>query len=276
MEVIKKILEFVLISIGEYQLKVISMLAIFLIVAITKFVLWLIKRSIFRIKNLNHFDEGNTYALFQIIKYVVWIIAVSLILETMGVKVTILIAGSAALLVGVGLGLQQTFNDVISGIILLSERSIKIGDVLEIDNDIVTIQEIGLRTSKGLNTDDISIIIPNSLITTNKVINWSYQTKKTRFRIDVGTSYESDVDLVLQILEDCVLENSDISDTDFIEARLVNFGNSSLDFQVLFFSDNIFRINKVKSDIRRSIAKKFALNNISIPFPQMDVHIKSK
>ena len=194
----------------------------------------------------------------------------------MGVKVTILIAGSAALLVGVGLGLQQTFNDVISGIILLSERSIKIGDVLEIDNDIVTIQEIGLRTSKGLNTDDISIIIPNSLITTNKVINWSYQTKKTRFRIDVGTSYESDIDLVLQILEDCVLDNSDISDTDLIEARLINFGNSSLDFQVLFFSDNIFRINKVKSDIRRSIAKKFAINNISIPFPQIDVHIKSK
>tara|TARA_B100000795_G_scaffold214137_1_gene167830 strand:+ start:382 stop:1212 length:831 start_codon:yes stop_codon:yes gene_type:complete len=276
MEVIKNILEFVLISIGEYQLKVISVLAIFLIVAVTKFLLWLIKRSIFRIKNLNHFDEGNTYALFQIIKYVVWIIAISLILETMGVKVTILIAGSAALLVGVGLGLQQTFNDVISGIILLSERSIKIGDVLEIDNDIVTIQEIGLRTSKGLNTDDISIIIPNSLITTNKVINWSYQTKKTRFRIDVGTSYESDIDLVLQILEDCVLDNSDISDTDLIEARLINFGNSSLDFQVLFFSDNIFRINKVKSDIRRSIAKKFAINNISIPFPQIDVHIKSK
>ncbi|CAI8367222.1 MAG: Mechanosensitive channel MscK [Flavobacteriaceae bacterium] len=276
MEVIKNILEFVLISIGEYQLKVISVLAIFLIVAVTKFLLWLIKRSIFRIKNLNHFDEGNTYALFQIIKYVVWIIAISLILETMGVKVTILIAGSAALLVGVGLGLQQTFNDVISGITLLSERSIKIGDVLEIDNDIVTIQEIGLRTSKGLNTDDISIIIPNSLITTNKVINWSYQTKKTRFRIDVGTSYESDIDLVLQILEDCVLDNSDISDTDLIEARLINFGNSSLDFQVLFFSDNIFRINKVKSDIRRSIAKKFAINNISIPFPQIDVHIKSK
>jgi len=276
MELIKKILEFGLISIGEYQLKVISVLAILLIIAITKLVLWLIKRSLFRIKSLNQFDEGNTYALFQIIKYVVWIIAIGLILETMGVKVTILIAGSAALLVGVGLGLQQTFNDVISGIILLSERSIKIGDVLEIDSDIVTIQEIGLRTSKGLNTDDISIIIPNSLITTNKVINWSYQTKKTRFRIDVGTSYDSDVDLVLQILEECVLENSDISDTDLIEARLVNFGNSSLDFQVLFFSDNIFRISKVKSDIRRSIAKKFALNNISIPFSQMDVHIKSK
>ena len=108
-----------------------------------------------------------------------------MLLETIDVKVTVLIAGSAALLVGVGLELQQTFNDVISGIILLSERSIRIDDVLEIDGDIVKIQSIGLRTSKGLNTDDIS-------------------------------------------------------DRDLIEARLVNFGNSSLDFQVLFFSKNIF------------------------------------
>jgi small-conductance mechanosensitive channel len=171
--------------------------------------------------------------------------------------------------------LQQTFNDIISVIILLSERSIKIEDILEIDGDVVKIQEIGLRTSKGLNTDDISIIIPNSLITTNKVINWSHQTKKTRFRIDVGVSYGSDVDLVLKILEESALEHPDIFEKDLVEARLVNFGNSSLDFQILFFSKNIFRINKVKSDIRRIITKKFIQNKVTIPFPQMDVYIKS-
>lgn len=172
--------------------------------------------------------------------------------------------------------MQQTFNDVISGIILLSEQSIKIDDVSEIDGDVVRIQSIGLRTSKGLNTSDISIIIPNSLITTNKVINWSHQTKKTRFRIDVGVAYGSDVDLVIKILEESAFEHPDISDRELTEARLVNFGNSSLDFQVLFFSKNIFRINKVKSDIRRIINKKFIQNKIAIPFPQIDVHVKSK
>lgn len=176
---------------------------------------------------------------------------------------------------GIGLGLQQTFNDVLSGIILLSEKSIKIDDILEIDGDIVKMQSIGLRTSKGLNTDDISIIIPNSLITTNKVINWSHQTKKTRFRIDVGVAYGSDVDLVIKTLEDSAFEHPDTSERELTEARLVNFGNSSLDFQVLFFSKNIFRINKVKSDIRRIINKKFTENNISIPFPQMDLNLKS-
>ena len=103
MENIEKILEFEIISIGQYNLKIISLLVIILIVVVTKIVLWLIKRSIFRKKKLTKFNEGNSYASFQLIKYVIWVISAGLILETFGVKVTILIAGSAALLVGIGL-----------------------------------------------------------------------------------------------------------------------------------------------------------------------------
>jgi small-conductance mechanosensitive channel len=275
METLIKFLEFEFISVGEYSIRVYTFVTLFMIYVITKLVLWFIKKTIFRKRKFSKLDKGSLYALFQIIRYVIWVIAIGFILETIGVKVTVLIAGSAALLVGVGLGLQQTFNDVISGIILLSEQSIKIDDVLDIDGDIVKIQSIGLRTSKALNTDDVSIIIPNSLITTNKVINWSHQTMKTRFRIDVGTAYGSDIDLIIKILEESAFEHPDVSDRESTEARLVNFGNSSLDFQVLFFSKNIFRINKVKSDIRRTISRKFSENNISIPFPQMDLHLKT-
>jgi small-conductance mechanosensitive channel len=275
METLRNFLELELISVGEYKIRVYTLVVILIIFLITKLILWLIKKALFRKRRSNKLDKGSAYALFQIIRYVIWIIAIGFILETVGINVTVLIAGSAALLVGIGLGLQQTFNDVISGIILLSEKSIKIDDVLEIDGDIVRIQSIGLRTSKGLNTDEISIIIPNSLITTNKVINWSHQTKKTRFRIDVGVAYGSDVNLVIKILEESAFEHPDVSDRELTEARLVNFGNSSLDFQVLFFSKNIFRINKVKSDIRRIINQKFADNAVTIPFPQMDLHLKS-
>lgn len=275
MEVINKILEFELVSVGEYTLRISSLLVVLLIVIVTKVILVLIKKSLFRKRKLRELDEGNTYALYQIIKYTLWVIAIGFILESIGVKVTLLIAGSAALLVGIGLGLQQTFNDVLSGIILLSERSIKIEDVLEIDGEVVKIQEIGLRTSKGLTTDDISIIIPNSLITNNKVINWSHQTKKTRFRIDVGVSYGSDVEQVIKILEESAFEHPDNTSKELIEARLVNFGNSSLDFQILFYSNNIFSSSRVKSDIRRIINQKFIQNKITIPFPQMDVHLKT-
>ncbi len=275
MEALSKYFEIDLISIGQYKIRIYTLLIILIIYVITKLILWLIKKLIFRKQKDNKLDTGNVFALYQIIKYIIWVIAISLILDTIGIKITVLLAASAALLVGVGLGLQQTFNDIVSGIILLAERSIKIGDILEIDGDIVKIQNIGLRTSKGLNRDEISIIIPNSLITTNKVINWSHQSRKTRFRINVGVAYGSDVQLVLKVLEESALEHPDISNSNLIEARLIDFGNSSLDFQVLFFSNNIFRIEKVKSDIRKIINRKFIENNITIPFPQVDVHYKS-
>ena len=126
-----------------------------------------------------------------------------------------------------------------------------------------------------MNRDDISVIIPNSLITTSKVINWSHQSNQTRFKIHVGVAYGSDVDLVIKVLEESAFEHPDISDRELTEARLVNFGTSSLDFQVLFFSKNIFRISKVKSDIRRIINQKFAENGITIAFPQLDLHLRS-
>jgi len=274
MEVIEKILEFELLSVGEYSLRISTLFIAFLIIVSTKVILWLIKKAIFRKRNLGQFNEGNTYSLYQIIKYVVWVIAFGLVLETFGVKVTLLIAGSAALLVGIGLGLQQTFNDIISGVILLTERSIKIADVLEIDGDIVRMQDIGLRTSKALNRDDISIIIPNSLITTNKVINWSHQTNLNRFRIDARVTYGSDVEAVIKTLEESAREHPEVDNKKKIEARLVNFGSSSLDFQLLFYSSTIFGAERMKSDIRRTVNRKFIQNKITIPFPQMDVHIK--
>ncbi|GGK59070.1 MULTISPECIES: mechanosensitive ion channel family protein [Flavobacteriaceae] len=275
METLNDILNFELFSLGKYTLKVSKLITILMVIVLTKLILWGIKKTLFRKKRFTTLDTGTSYAIFQIIKYVLYVIAIAFILESIGIKITILLAGSAALLVGVGLGLQQTFNDIISGLILLTERSIKINDILEVDGDIVKIETIGLRTSKALNRDDISIIIPNSLITTSKVINWSHQSQKARFKIDVGVAYGSDVDLVIKILEESAFEHPEVFNRELVEARLMNFGNSSLDFQLLFFSKNIFRIGKAKSDIRRIINKKFAENNISIPFPQMDVHFKS-
>ena len=275
METLKSIFEFEILNLNNHTFRVSDVVTVLMILAITRLFLFFIKKAIFRKHRFKKMDSGNTYALYHIIKYIIWILAIGFVLEAIGIKVTLLLAGSAALLVGIGLGLQQTFNDVISGIILLSERSIKIDDILEIDGDIVKIETIGLRTSKALNRDDISIILPNSLITTSKVINWSHQNHKTRFRIGVGVAYGSDVDQVIKILEESAFEHPEVTNRELVEARLMNFGNSSLDFELLFFSKNIFRIGKAKSDIRRIICKKLTENNIVIPFPQMDLHIKS-
>jgi len=275
-ETINTFLEYEIFHFNEHSLTVFELVSVIVIFIITKFVLWLINKALFRETKLHKLDKGSTFALFQLIKYIIWIMAIALMLEVIGVKVTILLAGSAALLVGIGLGLQQTFNDILSGIILLFEHSVKVGDILEIDGDRVIIQEIGLRTSKGMNVRQIIVIIPNSLITTNKVINWSHQTQKTLFSIDVGVVYGSNVDLVIEVLEQSAVEHPEVEKSDLLEARLVGFGNSSLDFKILFFSKNVFYIEKTKSDIRKIISRKFDKNKIIIPFPQLDLHLKSK
>jgi small-conductance mechanosensitive channel len=276
MKTITDFFNFEILNFNNYTLSIFDLSSIIVIVIITKLILWLISKAIFNKTKLHNLDKGSAFSLFQIIKYLIWVIAIVLMLEALGVQVTILLAGSAALLVGIGLGLQQTFNDILSGIILLFEHSVKVGDILEIDGDRVIIQEIGLRTSKGMNVRQIVVIIPNSLITTNKVINWSHQTQKTLWNIDIGVAYGSDVDLVIKTLAESAVEHLEFSECEFKEVRFVNFGNSSMDFQLFFYSKNIIGIEKVKSDIREIIYKKFNENKITIPFPQMDLHIKSK
>ena len=276
MDTITNFFNFEIFHFNNHSLSIFEISSIAVIFMITKLILWLISKAIFNKTKLHNLDKGSAFSLFQIIKYLIWVIAIALMLEALGVQITILLAGSAALLVGIGLGLQQTFNDILSGIILLFEHSVKVGDILEIDGDRVIIQEIGLRTSKGMNVRQIVVIIPNSLITTNKVINWSHQTQKTLWNIDIGVAYGSDVDLVIKTLEESAVEHLEFSECEFKEVRFVNFGNSSMDFQLFFYSKNIIGIEKVKSDIRKIIYKKFNENKITIPFPQMDLHIKSK
>jgi len=274
MNTLNNIIEIEIFQIGQYSLTVGMLATILIIIIFTKLVLFTLRKILFRNKNIKKYEEGNLHSLFQIIKYVIWIITILTILDTLGVKLNILFAGSAALLVGIGLGLQSTFNDFISGVILLFEGSIKVGDILEIDNDIVKIKKINMRTSVAINRDDIITILPNSLITTNKVINWSHQTKKTRFRIKIGVAYGSDVDLVISILKESAAEYLNNKNISTINVQFLDFGSSSLNFVLLFYSKDIFRIETIKSEIRKVINRKFIKNKIAIPYPQIDLHVK--
>lgn len=275
MDEISNFLEYEILKVGAYSFTVSIVFSVAVTIIVTLLIIWLIKKFLFRKIAQNKLEEGNLYSVFQIIKYFIWIISILLMLDIVGIKLNVLLAGSAALLVGIGLGLQNTFNNFISGLILLFEGTIKVGDILEIDGDVVKIRRIGLRTSAAITRDDIVVIIPNAHITSNKIINWSHQDKKTRFKVTVGVAYGSDVDLVVRILVESAMEHPEIYDKSLVKARFVDFGNSSLDFELLFFSNKIFRIENVKSDIRKIINRKFIQNNITIPFPQMDLHFKS-
>ncbi len=272
---INELIAIQIVAIGKISVTVGDILQVFTIIFFTVLILWIVKKILFREKLRKRYNHGSLHSIYQIIRYLIWIITILLLLDTFNIKINALLAGSAALLVGVGLGLQETFNNFISGIILLFEGSIRVGDILEIDGEVVKVKRIGLRTSEALNRNDIVIIIPNSLFTNNKVINWNHQSNKTRFKIEVGVAYGSDVDLVIQLLNESALEHPKIIDRKSVSTRFINFGNSSLDFELLFYCNEIFRVGDIKSDIRKIINRKFNEHNISIPFPQMDIHFKS-
>ena len=200
-----------------------------------------------------------------------------MILESLGVEISILLASIAALLVGVGLGIQQLFNDLASGIILLIERKLRIDDVIQLeDGEVGKVTNIGLRTSEIKTRDDIIMIIPNSKFVNDKIINWSHIDQNTRFHVNVGVAYGSDVNIVTECLLKCAHEHSEVSKSPEPFVRFEDFGDSSLDFQLFFWVEKSFIVERIKSDIRYLIYKAFDDHKIQIPFPQRDLHIIEK
>jgi small-conductance mechanosensitive channel len=176
-----------------------------------------------------------------------------------------------------GFGIQDIFNDIVSGLFLLFEGNIKVDDVLEIDGMVCKVEEIGLRTSVVRTRDDIRVVIPNRRFINEKIINWSHQKKYTRFHISVGVSYESDPDKVREVLLKVAHNHNDILNNPPYQPKVwfVNYGDSSIDFELLFWSDKNFLIENIKSELRFDIFKALKENGISIPFPQRDLHIKT-
>lgn len=258
----------------HFDLTVLELIMVIFILIVTIVVIKFVRYVLFRVVNQRAEEFARRHAIFQILKYLIWITSFSLSLEAVGIKLTLLLAGSAALLVGMGLGLQQIFQDIMSGVAMLIEGSLRIGDVVEIDKDTIgKVREINLRTSKIETRDHIILIVPNSRFINETVINWTHINRQTRFCVEVGVAYGSDVNLVTQVLLDCVKDHPKISTNPKPFVRFNNFGESSLDFQIFFFTNERFGAENIKSEIRYRINEAFTKHNIKIPFPQRDVYI---
>lgn len=234
-------------------------------------IIQLILSQYYRSKQIN---VGSQYAFNQLLQYFVYIIAGLMALEALGFTLTLIWGGVAALLVGVGLGLQETFKDLFSGVILLFERRAEVGDVVEVDGLIGTVKRIGVRTSLVETRDNIVVIVPNSRLIVQHFVNWSHNDNKARFYIKVGVAYGSDTELVKQLLLDIARSNAEVIRHPAPFVRFVDFGDSSLDFELHFWSHEFIRIEDVKSDMRFKIDQAFRENGVTIPFPQRDVWMK--
>ena len=240
-----------------------------LILLVARFLVWITTQVFLRrYYQREKVNVGSQFAINQLIKYVVFVIATLLALDNLGIEMTVLWGGAAALLVGLGLGLQQTFMDLVSGLILLFERSIEVGDIIKVDDLVGSITQIGLRTSTLLTRDNIDVIIPNSKLTVENVVNWSHVTTQVRFSVSIGVAYGSDTKLVKKTLLSVATENIHILKAPGPFVRFVDFGDSSLDMELHFWTKNLLISEDIKSDLRFAINDAFNENNIEIPFPQ--------
>jgi small-conductance mechanosensitive channel len=254
---LKTIFNYPLLEFGETVINVYNLVGILVIFIVTKTILWLLKRIIKQRINAKKFDAGRGLAIFQIAKYVIITGAILFAIDSLGINIGLLLAGSAALLVGVGLGLQQTFNDLISGVILLFEGSVTVGDIVEINGIVAKVMEINIRVSKIETREGISILVPNSKLTNDYVINWSHNRSDTRFSLKVGVAYGSDVEKVRTILVQTAAEHPDVASKPEPNARFTDFGDSALAFELIYWSSNMFNIEQIKSDLRFEIDKQF-------------------
>ncbi len=269
---LQEILDFSLIKLGSrLNITVLDVIELLIVFLISFLVLFLIKKAIYKSKKL---DLGKKYSLNNLIKYIVYIITFAIVFRILGFDLKYVMAGSAALLVGIGLGLQNLFSDFVSGIVILVDSTIKVGDVLDVDGLVCKVEEINMRTTLVLTRDDKFILLPNTLLTKNKIVNWTHTNNTSRFEVNVGVDYSSDVNLTMKLIKEAGLEQKDVMKQPEPFVRFNDFGSSSLDFTLYFWVDNVFRAENAKSEIRVKIFNKLSENNITIPFPQRVLHFE--
>lgn len=259
---------------GDFRIS--RILFAILILLVARVFSWMVTQvflyGVYRSKQI---DKGSQFAINQILKYIIFLIAIILALQSLGIKMTLLLGGAAALLVGVGLGLQQTFNDFFSGLVLLFERSISVGDVLEINGEVGTVKRIGLRSSIVQTRPNVAVVIPNSKLVNDSVNNWTHYNGQARFDISVGVAFGSDTQMVKRLLIKAATDHPLVLDFPKPFVRFNNFGESALEFNIYFFSTRYLIVEDIKSDIRFTIDKYFRENDIQVPFPQRDVWFRN-
>jgi small-conductance mechanosensitive channel len=276
-EQIKNILNFKILEIDQtvitpWTLIYLVLLLILLFYLAGKLRKWLVSRILTR----SHLDLGAREAIGTVTRYVILLVGFLMIFQTVGINLTTLNVIAGAVGIGIGFGLQTIASNFISGLIILFERPIKIGDRIEVGNIIGDVIAIGARSSIVQTNDNITVIVPNLKFITENVVNWKYSGEKVRFAISVSVAYGSDARLVEKLLLEVAEENSDVLKDPAPVVRFMEFGDSGLIFELRPWSKTlIHRKGRLISSLNFAIYDKFTRHGIEFPFPQRDLHIRS-
>lgn len=249
-------------------------LLVFVIYLVTTVVLNILKRLFTR--HLPQDDKAKFNTVFSFARWVVYVVVLLIVFDSVGVNVTAIFAASAALLIGIGLALQTLFQDIISGVFILIDQTVHVGDIIEMEGKVGRVEEIKLRTTRAVTIDNKVLVIPNHLYLTNSLYNWTQNGVSTRESVSVGVAYGSDVQLVKKLLLQAASSHKDVISHPEPTVLFTDFGDSSLNFKVVFTINDSFKAQFPRSDIRFEIDRLFRENNITIPFPQRDIHIIEK
>ena len=228
-----------------------------------------------RILTLPNLTPSVQVLFAKLLKIVLITIAIVAAISSVGIDLTAFAVFGGAIGVGIGFGLQKVVSNLISGVILLMDKSVKPGDVIEVGQTYGSVNTLGARYASVVTRDGTEYLIPNEDIITQRVVNWSYSTNAVRLKIPVGVSYTSDIKLAMRLCLEATAETERVIQDPKPNCLMTGFGDSSVDLEVrLWITDPAHGVANVKSDVLLLIWDKFHEHDIEIPFPQRDLHLK--
>ncbi|MFP4444614.1 MAG: mechanosensitive ion channel domain-containing protein [Desulfosudaceae bacterium] len=261
-------------TLGKFQISLLDVIAALLFLLVLHTLVTLLKRILKEnILARRHVEPGLQESIVTITGYLLWIIGLFIVLRIVGISAASLTVLFGAIGIGLGFGLQNIFNNFVSGIILLFERPIKVGDVIEINGIWGTVRKINVRSTQVRTYDNAELIIPNSDFISQQLTNWSFRDARVRRQIVVGVAYGSDTQLVKETLFNIAYNHPQVYKRPHPEVLFEDFGDSALIFKLRLWA-SIQYFLRVETDIRFEIDRQFRKLGITIPFPQRDVYIK--
>ena len=274
LEYLQTVLDFQLLQLGGNPITVLHVaMSVFALI-----VTYLLARSVHRILTryvLKEVDPAPRYVIARFTQYLVWLIGIAVAIELLNVDLTALTFVAGALGIGIGFGLQNVVNNLVSGVVLLLEQPVRYRDRVSIENVEGQVEHINFRSTTILTNDNITIIVPNSQLINQAVINWSHGDPRIRVHVPVGVAYGSDIELVTETLLAVARGEQDVLSSPEPEVRFLEFGDSSLNFELLVWSDEPPNYHRLRSKLNYVIDAAFRDKGVEIPFPQRDLHLKT-
>ncbi|NVK50757.1 MAG: mechanosensitive ion channel family protein [Cyclobacteriaceae bacterium] len=274
---LEELMNFSLFNLGESKLTV----GLLLTLAISFLVLfvgseWIRRLLVNRILKKYHITEGTRLSIGTMVKYILILAGIFSILQTNGIDLSAFGVLAGAIGVGIGFGLQNITNNFISGLIILFEQPIKVGDRIEVGNVNGDVIKISARSTMVVTNDNITIIVPNSQFIDNQVINWSHSDRMVRFNFPVGVAYREDPEKIRKILLEVAAANKGVLDKPETDVLFEEYGDNSINFNLrVWTSEYVNRPKVLKSQLYFEIFKRFREEGIEIPFPQRDLHLRT-